>query len=194
MNIYDFDDTIYDGNTCRDIVFYGIKKHPIITLKALLKANKLDKDYKKGLIPFERVKEAMLSFIFQIDNYPAFIKSFVSSHIKKIKPWYMSRKKDNDVIVTASYELWISEFAKLIGIRYVIGTKVDKDGRIIGKNCKGEEKVNRIKEIYPNGIINCSYSDSSADIPILELANVAYVVEGNNLIPYKSGYKFKNNN
>ena len=33
MNIYDFDGTIYDGDSCRDIVKYGLKKHPILTLK-----------------------------------------------------------------------------------------------------------------------------------------------------------------
>ena len=193
MNIYDFDNTIYEGDSCKDIVFYGLKKHPKLTLNALFKANKLNKQYKKGQIPFERVKETMLSFMFKINDTDRFIKSFVDSHIKKIKPWYLSRMKDTDVIVSASYELWLVEFAKKIGIRYVIGTKVDSEGKIIGNNCKREEKVRRLKEIYPNAIINSCFSDSSADIPLFELSNVSYVVEGNKIIPYKPGYKFKNN-
>lgn len=194
MNIYDFDDTIYNGDTNRDILMYGFKKHPFLVLKALKKAKKLQKDYKRGVIEFERVKEAMLSFIFKIKNYPKFINDFVDSHMKNIKPWYLNRRTQNDIIISASYELWIMQFCKRLGIRYVIATKTDSDGRIIGKNCKGAEKLKRLASVIPNAVIVTAYSDSSCDIPILESARTAYVVEGNKLITYTKGYKFKNNN
>ena len=194
MNIYDFDDTIYNGDTNRDILMYGFKKHPFLVLKALKKAKKLQKDYKRGVIEFERVKEAMLSFIFKIKNYPKFINDFVDSHMKNIKPWYLNRRTQNDIIISASYELWIMQFCKRLGIRYVIATKTDSEGRIIGKNCKGAEKLKRLASIIPNAVIVSAYSDSSCDIPILESARTAYVVEGNKLITYTKGYKFKNNN
>lgn len=194
MNIYDFDDTIYNGDTNRDILMYGFKKHPFLVLKALKKAKKLQSDYKRGVIEFERVKEAMLSFIFQIKNYPKFINDFVDSHMKNIKPWYLNRRTQNDIIISASYELWIMQFCKRLGIRYVIATKTDSDGRIIGKNCKGAEKLKRLASVIPNAVIVSAYSDSSCDIPILEAARTAYVVEGDKLITYTKGYKFKNNN
>lgn len=193
MNIYDFDGTIYDGDSCRDIVKYGLKKHPFITLKALKAAKALEKEHEKGLVSFERVKETMLSFIFKIPNYPKFINNFVSSHMKKIKPFYNSRKTPNDVIASASYELWISLFARNLGIKYIVATRTDSDGHILGKNCKGQEKVNRIRQIFPEAPIACTYSDSSVDIPLLEMGNVAYVVEGNRLITYKRGFLFQNN-
>ena len=60
------------------------------------------------------------------------------------------------------------------------------------KNCKGEEKVRRLANTIPNAQIVTSYSDSESDLPILNLAKTAYVVEGNKLIPYVKGYKFKN--
>ena len=194
MNIYDFDDTIYNGDTNRDILMYGFKKHPFLVLKALKKAKKLQNDYKRGVIEFERVKEAMLSFIFEIKNYPKFINDFVDSHMKNIKPWYLNRRTQNDIIISASYELWIMQFCKRLGIRYVIATKTDSEGRIIGKNCKGAEKLKRLASVIPNAVIVSAYSDSSCDIPILESARTAYVVEGNKLITYTKGYKFKNNN
>lgn len=194
MNIYDFDDTIYNGDTNRDILMYGFKKHPFLVLKALKKAKKLQNDYKRGVIEFERVKEAMLSFIFEIKNYPKFINDFVDSHMKNIKPWYISRRTQNDIVISASYELWIMQFCKRLGIRYVIATKTDSEGRIIGKNCKGAEKLKRLASVIPNAVIVSAYSDSSCDIPILESARTAYVVEGNKLITYTKGYKFKNNN
>lgn len=194
MNIYDFDDTIYNGDTNRDILMYGFKKHPFLVLKALKKAKKLQNDYKRGVIEFERVKEAMLSFIFEIKNYPKFINDFVDSHMKNIKPWYLNRRTQNDIIISASYELWIMQFCKRLGIRYVIATKTDSDGKIIGKNCKGAEKLKRLASVIPNAVIVSAYSDSSCDIPILEAARTAYIVEGDKLITYTKGYKFKNNN
>ena len=193
MNLYDFDDTIYDGDTCKDIVIYGLLKQPLYTLQSLFNAYKLKSQYKKGQVEFERVKETMLSFIFNMDNSQEFINSFVDSHMKKIKKYYKERQTENDVIVSASYEIWISVFAKRLGIKYVIATKTDEKGHIIGKNCKGEEKIRRINEVFKDGYFLCAYSDSSVDIPMLELANAAYVIEGNNVLPYVKDYKFKNN-
>lgn len=192
MNIYDFDNTIYKGDTNKDILLYSFKKHPFKVIKALKKTKKLERDYKRGLITFERVKEAMLSFLFEIDDLDGYIEKFVSSHMKNIKPWYLSRKNDYDIVISASYELWIIPFCKKLGIRYVLATKTDKEGHIIGKNCKGEEKVKRLASTIPNAQIVTSYSDSESDLPILNLAKTAYVVEGNKLIPYTKGYKFKN--
>ena len=193
MNVYDFDGTIYDGDSCRDIVKYGLRKHPILTLQSLFGAlNKYIK-YKRGLVPFEEVKEKLLSFIFKIKNYNKFIDGFVNDHARKIKKWYFKRKDTNDVIVSASYELWLVKFARKIGIKHVIGTKTNKDGKIIGKNCKHKEKVIRFRKLFPHKKIESSYTDSSVDIPILEIAQKSYVVEGNDLKPYKKGYQFKNN-
>ncbi|MGM9874573.1 MAG: HAD-IB family phosphatase [Bacilli bacterium] len=194
MNIYDFDNTIYNGDTNKDILLYSFKKHPFKVIKALNKTKKLERDYKRGLITFERVKEAMLSFLFEIEDLNGYIEKFVDSHMKNIKPWYLSRKTEYDIVISASYELWIIPFCKKLGIKYVLATKTDKDGHIIGKNCKGEEKVKRLASTIPNAQIVTSYSDSESDLPILNIAKTAYVVEGNKLIPYVKGYKFKNKN
>ena len=64
-------------------------------------------------------------------------------------------------------------------------------GRVIGKNCKGEEKIKEFKKLFPNEKVECAYSDSHVDIPMLEYARRAFVVEDDELIPYKKDYKFK---
>ena len=191
MNIYDFDDTIYDGDSNKDIIMYSLKKHPFKVLKALNKAKKEEKKYKMGLIPFERVKETLLSFLFDINNLDSYIEGFVNKNMKKIKPWYKKRQSDYDIVISASYELWINVFCKKLGIKYVIATKTDSEGRIIGKNCKGDEKLKRLAEVIPNARIESSYSDSKSDLPILKAAKTSFVVEGDNLIPYVEGYNFK---
>lgn len=194
MNVYDFDDTIYDGDTNKDIIKYALKKYPKITIKALLRARKVNKEYKRNLVLFERVKEEMLSFIFEIPNYPKFINDFVKEHMKNIKPWYLRNKSEHDIILSASYQLWISVFARELGVKNVIATRTDSNGKIIGLNCKHTEKVRRLREVVPDlSNINIAYGDSSNDIPVLDIAKSAFVVEGNKLIPYHKGYKFKTN-
>lgn len=193
MYIYDFDDTIYDGDTNKDIIKYGLKKHFKITLKALLKAKKLNKEYKRGMIEFERVKEAMLSFIYQTPNADAFITMFVEAHLHKIKPWYINKRTENDVVISASYEIWIKEFCKHLGIKTVIATRTDEAGNILGKNCKGEEKIKRLYALVPDAKVAAMYSDSSCDIPLFNIAERGYVVEGQKISTYYKGYKFKNN-
>ena len=56
MNIYDFDGTIYNGDSCKDIVLYGLRKYPSLTLKSLKKARILNRDYKSFKLFQEEVK------------------------------------------------------------------------------------------------------------------------------------------
>lgn len=192
MNVYDFDGTIYSGDSTRDIIIYGLVRHPLMVIKSLNRARKKNKEYKKGKCSFERVKEEMLSFIFKLDKQ--FVNNFVESHLKNIKSFYRETQTEGDVIASASYDLWISKFAKKIGVKYVVATKVDDSGKIIGKNCKREEKVRMLKEAFPKINVENAYSDSGSDEPLLKIAKKAFIIEGNKVIPYKKGYKFKKNN
>ena len=191
MNIFDFDGTIYDGDSCKDIIIYGLRKHFLVVVPSLYRTIKMYKKYKKDLVSFDSVKESLISFIFMIKDTDKFLDEFVKSHIKKIKPWYLDIKNSEDVIITASCDTWINKFASLLDLKYVIATKVDISGKLISKNCKREEKIVRFRELFPNAEVNNSYSDSESDIPMLKLAKNPYVIEGNNVIPYKEGYKFK---
>lgn len=183
MNVYDFDGTIYAGESNRDLIFFTLNKHPFLVIKSLVSSLGLFIKYKFKKTSFERVKESMLSFVFKIDNYDRFIDLFVEKNINKIKKFYLENQKDDDVLLSASYDLWINKFAKKLGINNVISTKVDKDGKIIGKNCKGKEKVKRFKE-FTNKEIKCAFGDRESDKYILNEAKEAYMVKGNKLVKY----------
>ena len=188
MNIYDFDNTIYEGDTGVDMVLYGLKKHPFKVIKCIIKGLKLRKKYKSSNIG--AVKEEFFALLYQIKDLDKFIDSFIDSHIKNIKPWYKSQQKENDTIISASYDLWINPFCERLGIKNIICTKVDDKGKIIGENCKGEEKVKRFREEFPNAEVLESYSDSSTDIPMLLLAKKPFIVDGNKIKPYSEGSYF----
>ena len=58
-----------------------------------------------------------------------------------------------------------------------------KTGEFDGLNCHDEEKVRRLNEVIDNYEVIEAYSDSTADIPILKLANKSFYVKGNKIIP-----------
>jgi HAD superfamily phosphoserine phosphatase-like hydrolase len=191
MNIYDFDNTIYKGDTNTDLIKYSFLRHPFSVSCSLIRSSILYRKYKRKEISFGDVKEVMLSFLFKIDNLDEYLDKFVDSHINKIKKWYLNQQKEDDTIMSASYEIWINKFCKRLNIKNIIATKTDENGKIVGSNCKGEEKVKRFEELFPGVKPINSYSDSRVDIPMLEYAEHGYVVKDEEIIPYHKGYKFK---
>ena len=131
MNVYDFDGTIYNGDSGIDIVKYGLKKHPFLVLFTIIKTCFVFAGYifkKKEIVD---VKESALSFIFKIKDKNKFIDEFIDNHVKKIKPWYYKIQKENDLVISASYETWIKPFCKKINIQNALATRVDeKTGKI----------------------------------------------------------------
>ena len=83
------------------------------------------------------------------------------------------------VIVTASPETLIHPFARGLGADLLIGTRLDLDeqgrvtGGFIGRNCRGPEKVARLREAFGEDVrLAAAYGDTSGDREMLQLAEV----------------------
>ncbi|MDZ4365251.1 HAD-IB family hydrolase [Brevundimonas sp.] len=81
------------------------------------------------------------------------------------------------VIVTASPETTVAPFARRLGAEGLLGTPLLFDsqecvaGTFDGPNCRGEEKVRRIRAAYgPDVRIAAAYGDTSGDTEMLALA------------------------
>jgi phosphatidylglycerophosphatase C len=81
------------------------------------------------------------------------------------------------VIVTASPEIIIAPFAKILRAEGLIGTQIalDDAGRVTGKlateNCRAAEKVRRLESVFgPNMILAVAYGDTSGDTEMLARA------------------------
>lgn len=191
MNVYDFDDTIYKGDTSEDLIKYTLKKKPLLMLKYIFKTIPVLVKYIFKKAKRQDVKESLFMFIIEIKNLDKYLDKFVDEHMNNIKPWYKERQKKDDVVISASYIIWIKKFCDRLNIKNSIGTEVDlKTGKIIGKNCSGKEKLVRFDKMFPGKVILESYSDSKHDLPLLERAKQGYVVKDNEIIPYRKGYKF----
>lgn len=97
----------------------------------------------------------------------------------KLGKWFFDRPRDLPIVIaSASPEFELQYAAKLLGVPTLIGTKCDvKTGALIGKNCKGEEKLRRIEQNIGPFEIRAMYTDDAkADGPLLAAAQEGYIV------------------
>lgn len=181
MNVYDFDETIYDGDCTRDFVFYCLKKYPTIIkcIPSVLIAGVFYLTKRTTKTKFKEKVYTMLKYLPDVDHI---VDEFVVLHVHKIKRWYIEQQRVDDLIISASPEFLIARFCKEVGIQHYMASRVDRfTGQYTGENCYGEEKVIRYKEFYNVDDMEQFYSDSTSDAPLALLAKEAYMVKGNHI-------------
>jgi phosphatidylglycerophosphatase C len=84
------------------------------------------------------------------------------------------------VIVTASPEIIVAPFAHRLGADALIGTRLAFDiddrvaGPLVGRNCRGPEKVARLKAMFGDDVrVAAAYGDSDGDSEMLAFADEA---------------------
>ena len=153
----------------------------------------------------KKVKETFLKFIESKnkEELSKITKDFYESVLKNIlynDALDMMKKLKSEgyliYLISASPEFYVKEFLTIEEVDEVIGTRFQFENEIFnrkmeGNNCKGEEKVERLKTLlkeknikvdYPNSYM---FSDSLSDKPLLNLVGNGY------LINYKKKSSFK---
>ena len=185
MNVYDFDKTIYRGDCTIDFYLYCLRKYPKIAFYIFKQVSGMLL-YKMKRINTTQITERFFCFLPEIKNPDTLVNAFWKHHYSKIQEWYLQRKMKTDVIISASPEFLLAPICKKLTISEPIATQMDKyTGKINGINCKGEEKIRRFFEEYPEGMISCFYSDSLTDAPLAAIATKAYLVKGKHRYPWE---------
>lgn len=188
--IFDFDGTITRKDTLLEFIkfakgqraFYiGFLYHILILIA-----------YKLRLYPNWKAKQRIFTYFFGgmfLTDFNVLCEKFFvdkgkrllySSAVTKIQEYY--QKGDEVVIISASIENWIQPFSRYLGVKCVIGTKleIDEHGRLTGcfltPNCYGQEKVRRFLECFPNQeeCYVVAYGDSRGDKELLAWADEKY--------------------
>lgn len=116
------------------------------------------------------------------------IAAFADSHKNKlfrpdaVAAWTEQKQPDRlRVIVTASPEILVGAFGAYLGADRVIGTKLgfSADDRLLpdldGPNCRGPEKVTRLKAIYGESMsLMAAFGDTSGDFEMIKAADKGY--------------------
>lgn len=185
MNVYDFDGTIYNGDSTADFILWCIKKKPSVAF-TIAKNGLSYISYKASLCSKTEFKEKLYSYLSHFNDMDELVNEFWDKHIENVKSWYINQKKDDDVIISASPEFLLKPVCERLGIKYLLASKVDAEtGFYSGINCFGAEKVRRFylefNEVASNPTVDEFYSDSKSDEPLALIASKAYIVKGDNI-------------
>lgn len=176
MNIYDFDHTIYDGDSSLDFARFCIKRHWLLCFFVPLQTAFII-GIKLKLLSVKRGKELFFAFLRFYPVSSNEIATFWRTHKQKITLWYLKLQRLDDLIISASPEFLLKPFVEGELNKKVIATQIDiHSGKIYGDNCKGEEKVSMLYKFYSNPHIENFYSDSLSDTPLANLAQHAFLV------------------
>lgn len=186
MFAYDFDETIYDGDSTRDFYFYCLKKHPGILLDLPAQSWHFA-FFALGLRSKTAFKEKFYRFFRRIPDIDTTVASFWEKNFCKIKEWYLKEKRPDDVIISASPAFLLEIPCQRLGVTSPIASLVDKHtGEYTGENCYGSEKPPRFFEKYPDGKVEAFFSDSLSDTPMANLAEKSFIVRGDTILPWEA--------
>lgn len=185
MNVFDFDNTIYDGETLVDFILYYIKTDP----KIWKYVPKLVVIYLKDVLHLFTVDRAIREYAGFLEGYYVKkihtvgddVKKFWDKNQHKIKPWYEGIRRDDDVIISGTTDFILEEIMSRMGIKNYVGSSIDKETGKFKRLCFMDNKVKAFYEMYPNGEIDNFYTDSLNDKPLIDIAKHAFIVKGDKI-------------
>lgn len=187
IDVYDFDGTIYDGDSTVDFWLYCLRRQPALcrylpaqAFAGLMMATKR--------WPYTRGKGVFLCFVRGLADAQGMARDFWQDARTRgrIGAWFFTRKRDLPfVIASASPEFMLRPIAGELGAHLLVATRVDlKTGRLTGENCRAGEKISRLHGVLGDFSIRAMYTDNpKADGPLLALADERYLVTHGRVAP-----------
>ncbi len=184
MDIYDFDGTLYRGDSTADFFRWCLRRHPriartiprtSIAAAACLGLHAIDKT---------RFKSSLYRFLPLVPDMQAELVRFWHAHEANIKG--PCHPKPGDLVISASPEFLLRDVCARRGLELIASQVDPHTGRVLGPNCSGAEKIARLHESYPNAVVEHFYSDSHNDDPLAAIAQQAFMVNipKNTLAPW----------
>lgn len=189
--VFDFDGTLTTKDTFVEFIKYACGAWKF--LFGFLLYSPLMVLMKLRLYPNWKCKQKVFSFFFKgmdHNEFRRYCEQF-SEKIEEIKNpavfdiFLQHISEGTDVyVVSASVDEWIMPFSNKYGAKDVIGTKIETDskgmltGRFSTRNCYGQEKVERFKEVEPDRDVYTlfAYGDSRGDKEMIEFADNGFWV------------------
>ncbi|MBX3255049.1 MAG: haloacid dehalogenase-like hydrolase [Chitinophagaceae bacterium] len=185
---FDFDGTITYKDTLPEIIKY--QKGTFTFYSGMIRLSPWLIAMKLKLISNSAAKQKLLTLFFGRMTETEFQQkcdSFISNKLPSlVRPGALAEIKKHQsnntpvVIVSASPQNWLTGWCHAHNVA-CIATRLEVvngyiTGRIDGKNCYGEEKVNRINNLYNLAVYNdiFCYGDTKGDKPMLKLATFSF--------------------
>ena len=188
--IFDFDGTLTKKDSLGEFLKYYYNKKIYFKKLAIFLPTFLL--YKFKIIKNDIAKQRLMEIFFKgkdEDTFKQKAKRFALERVDtflndKIYKKFQSHKLNGDrvIIISASFECWINEWAKkekVESLSTILEIKNKKiTGRFYTKNCYGKEKVNRLKEYIDISKYDeiISYGDSKGDEKIFAISTKYSVI------------------
>lgn len=189
MRVFDFDNTIYDGESGMDIFLYFLKKDPKGVAKFVPKFMEGFIKYKRHLITIEEVKSEygapIKEYFKRIDDIHHEFEKFWDINSKNIKSFYYKIKSEDDIIISACPKCLLSVMTDRLGLKNVISSDLNPETGEIGEICYHDNKVKMFREVYGDAEIDEFYTDSISDKPLMDISKTVFLVDGDKIIKVK---------
>ena len=180
MKVFDFDNTLYRGESPIDFVLFMIKKNRKILLwipKIFFNLIKYKLCILSGEQLESKINDFMDDFLNDKDEIIRNTKEFWSRNYKKLNMNTIKEVEPDDVILTASPSFFIDGIKDKIVSKNVICSEIDLDARKIDFLNFGENKVRKYKEIYGDKKVDCFYTDSYNDKFMMDISEKVFLVK-----------------
>ena len=107
MNVYDFDKTIYDGDSTQDFIIYAFLRD-FSLLRYIPKQAYAFIAWKLGMKTKTQFKESLFSMFLGIDDIDRWVNDFWAKKKIKLKLFYFKQKREDDLIISASPEFLLT--------------------------------------------------------------------------------------
>ncbi len=150
MNVYDFDNTIFRGDSTARFLAFCLRRRPIAA-RHLLGAGLAALKVPLGMADKTRVKERLFGFLRDIPDVDRAVADFWAENNGRIKPWYLAQRRPDDLVISAGPEFLLRPVCPRL-----IASRVNaRTGRYAGKkNCDGRRGK---AAPFPGGIRRCAH-------------------------------------
>lgn len=185
MHVYDFDKTIYRGDSTTHFYLYCLRKQPSLS-RFLPRQGIAFLRFLFGRIDKTACKQIFYTFLQGVPHIEKRVEDFWRTHKKNIMPWYLQQHQAEDVVISASPQFLLAPICQQLGISHLIASRVHpKTGKYTGLNCYGEEKVKRFHQEFGETAISKFYSDSLSDTPLAKLSEHSFLIRNQAVTPWQ---------
>ena len=192
MKVFDFDNTLYRGESSIDLSFYMVRYNRRILLYVPTILISLVR-YKMCLMEKSEIEKLINDFFADVltnsGNESDLINSFWETHAHKLNQRLLELIEPEDVIMTASPSFLLDGIRSRLNTDQIICTEVDVDEKKITWFNFGENKAVRFHDLYGDRKIDEFYTDSYNDRALMKLARRVYIVKKG--IPHRVSRKHR---
>ena len=184
MNVYDFDGTLYRGDSTADFLMWCLRRYPRALLTLPFTGIAAVGCFGLRVIVKTRFKGVLYRFLTCVPDIQREVQLFWRARKSNIQG--PCRPKAGDLVISASPEFLLRDVCHARGLQLIASPVDPHTGRTLGPNCSGEQKIVRLRREFPDEKVDVFYSDSHNDDPMAGIAAQAFMVDipHNKLTPW----------